>query len=104
MYCGNCGAPIQPAARQVGACAYCNIALDPEPSAQPPVVDRAVAGLWEAVANAAGRASTVTTQSTSYVVDGKTYTSLDEMPPEARAKLEANLAKLEALGLLPGKR
>jgi hypothetical protein len=35
-------------------------------------------------------------QSTQFIVDGKTYTSLDELPAEARQKYEQALARLDA--------
>jgi hypothetical protein len=36
----------------------------------------------------------ITISSSQFIVDGKTYSSVDELPPEARAKYEQAMAKL----------
>ena len=41
-----------------------------------------------------GSAQTITSTSSQFIVDGKTYSSVDELPPEARQKYEQALPKI----------
>jgi hypothetical protein len=53
-------------------------------------------GLPDIFAGVAGDAAPATFQTTQFVVDGKAYGSLDELPAEARQKYEQALGQLDA--------
>jgi hypothetical protein len=46
----------------------------------------------------AGNNASITTQTTQFVVDGKVYTNLDQMPPEARQRYEQTMRRFDADG------
>ncbi len=43
-----------------------------------------------------GSTSTIVTHTTQFAVDGKVYSNLDELPPEARRKYEQAMGRLDA--------
>lgn len=108
MHCAHCGAPIQREAADRGACPYCGTVIERE---QEPSVERGVAEIMAALGSgrpiAAGQHvvhSVTTHASTTFVVDGKTYARIEDMPPDVRARFEEKMAKLEAMGLIPKRR
>jgi hypothetical protein len=98
MKCDNCGASLPAAKTPVVTCGYCGAEVA---TARPPEVakgsssllaDRDGDGIPDIVEGLIGEgqvASSVTVQSaTRYEVDGKVYSSLEEMPPHLRQLLE----------------
>lgn len=53
-------------------------------------------GMPDIFAGVAGAAALTTFQSTQFIVDGKAYSSLDELPVEARQKYEQAMGRLDA--------
>lgn len=45
-----------------------------------------------------GNNASITTQTTQFVVDGKVYTNLDDLPPEARRRYEQTMRRFDADG------
>jgi hypothetical protein len=53
-------------------------------------------GVPDLFAGIAGAAAPTVVQTTQFVVDGKAYSSLDELPPEARQKYAQAMSRLDA--------
>lgn len=82
-----------------GACHFCAAAVT---VAAAPNVGHGVAELLQALNLPGGFGAggqVVSSSTTTFVVGGKTYSRLEDLPPDERAKVEAKLAKLAALGI-----
>jgi len=53
-------------------------------------------GMPDIFAGSTGDGAPTLFQTTQFIVDGKTYSSLDELPPEARQKYEQELGRFDA--------
>jgi hypothetical protein len=82
-------------------CRYCGMVVGP---AEVKTVDHGVAeilgalGLPAAAAAVVAGASSIAAASSGFVVEGKTYASLEDMPPDVRRRVEEKMARLAALG------
>ena len=95
MNCTNCGATVTPACLARGACTFCGAAIQ---AIRPPSVQQGVAEILQALGQGqTGNMQTLV--SSSIVVNGRTYRSVDELPPELRAHVERGMRKAHhALG------
>jgi hypothetical protein len=92
MECSCCGAPLSPEAIQIGKCRFCSTAVV-APSASP------LATAIDAALKSATAGSGSVSVSNTFVVDGRTYHRVEDMPPEVRAKVESKRAALAKLGI-----
>jgi len=105
MHCANCRAPVGQEPSSTGVCRHCGTGLG---RAQAPAVDQGVAEILAALGLPGGAGATAVpgdssgppTRSSSFVVDGKTYERLEDMPAEVRRRVEEKMEKLAALGFV----
>ncbi len=74
-------------------CRYCGVVFAED---ETPAVEHGVAEIFKALGLAGGAASEG--EASGFVVDGKTYARLEDMPPDVRRRVEEKMAKLAALG------
>ena len=93
MNCPNCGATVTPACLAHRACTFCGAAIQPAQAIEPaqgPSLQHGVAEILQALGQ--GQAGNVQTfVSSSITVNGRTYRSVDELPPHLRATFEQGL-------------